>query len=178
MQSCGSYEGIHLEVMSEAMRRKRKSWGEGGKQGVRTESRANWEWVEVGWRREDFQGEHGQETGQFQVRDTCRLWQLPGGLENQTNMLRFMPTGFTLLSIRNQQGGVWQMRGHCPLEDTRVEWRMVPPELGLEDCVILVMSFHRGRRDTKCRVPSQVSSILGSNKKKKTKNDWFRKSRQ
>ena len=39
----------------------------GGKERVRAESWENGKCVEVGWRREDIQGEHGQEMGQFRV---------------------------------------------------------------------------------------------------------------
>lgn len=71
----------------------------------------------MGWRREDFQGEHEQETGQSQVWDTGRLWQLPGGLGNHPNVLWVHAHGVILFSVRNLQGGIWQMRGHCPLEE-------------------------------------------------------------
>lgn len=65
-----------------------------------------------------------------------------------------MSMGSILLSSRNHPGEVWEMRGHCTPEETRVEWRVVLPELGLEDCVMLVMCFHRGNRDTDYRVLS------------------------
>lgn len=52
------------------------------------------------------------------------------------------------------------MRGHRPLGETGVEWKMTLPELGLGDCVMPVMSSRRGRRDAEYKVLSQVSSIL------------------
>ena len=36
--------------------------------------------------------------------------------------------------------GSIQSGGHCPLKETRLEWRMLPPELGLQDCVMTVMN--------------------------------------
>lgn len=52
------------------------------------------------------------------------------------------------------------MRDHCLLGETGVKCRIVLPELGLENYVMLVISSHRGSRDTEHRGLSQVSSIL------------------
>lgn len=47
--------------------------------------------------------------------------------------------GLILLPTRDQQGEIWQMGGHCPLRETG-KWKMMLPELGLNNCVMLIMS--------------------------------------
>ena len=52
------------------------------------------------------------------------------------------------------------MRGHCSIGETGGEWKIMLPELGLKDYMVLAMSSHRGSRDPEYRVLSQFSSIL------------------
>lgn len=87
--------------------------------------------MKVVWRREDFRGEHGGE-----VSSKCGTHVGSGRclVSREATQVRsgFMPTGFTLLSVGDDQGGTRQTRGHGPVEDTSMERRTALPEPGLE----------------------------------------------
>lgn len=106
--------------------------------------------------------------GQFQVRDTGRFWPLPGEPGSTWVRSEFMPTGFPLLSVGNHQGGIWQTRGHCPVEDRSVERRTALPEPGLEDGDVS-SELLPGKERHRNGMPARASSIWGSRLKKKKK---------